>query len=229
MTSWNLQGSKRTDLDRIAAELRRLGPDVILAQEIRRPQATGLAERLGLQHHWAFKHHPFRPLAPATAEGAAILTPHRLDDVGSEAISDETSLRSWRRRIVVWATVRRPDGSAHRVFNSHLSPHGLRAERVVEADRISAIAKRLGPIPPIIVGGDLNDHDDRELLDHLPGVEHVPSPATNPAEAPRQILDHILLPTDADDVTIDVPEGGDRWREMSDHLPVTVGFTPSPG
>ena len=38
-------------------------------------------------------------------------------------------------------------------------------------------------------------------------------------------LDHVLLPPEAESVTVSVPGGGGHWPEISDHLPVTVRFT----
>ncbi|MEL6893837.1 MAG: endonuclease/exonuclease/phosphatase family protein [Actinomycetota bacterium] len=225
VVTWNVQGRKRTDLDRVAGELERHTPDVVLLQEVRRPQAAELAKRLGLHHHWMFKHHAFAPLFPRFAEGAAILSPHVVRDCGSAVVSDATSKRSWRRRIVVWALVERNDHSAYRVFNAHLSPHELRTQRLDEADRITAIAERFGDSPPIITGGDLNDHGEPEVLERLPGIEHVPVPPTNPASAPVNTLDHVLLPADATDVELDVPSGGPQWDRVSDHLPVMVRFS----
>ena len=222
--TWNLQGSKRTDLERVAAETRDRRPDVVLLQEVRRPQAATLANLLDLHHEWAFKHHPIWPFFPGRAEGAAILTPHDLTDRGAEVVSDATSRWNWRRRIVMWATVHR-DGESIRAMNAHLSPHDLRGERLDEADRIATIADSLGTPPPLVLGGDFNDHGDPEPLERLPGVEHVPSPPTNPADDPRNVLDHVLLPADAADVELEVPAGGPQWDDVSDHLPVTVGFT----
>lgn len=223
--TWNLQGTKPTDLDRVVDEIRRRAPDVMLLQEIRRPQAVELGRRLGMDHHWVFKHHAFAPLATDHAEGAAILTPHALTQRGSDVVSDSRWKRWWRRRIAVWALVERADHTAYRVVNVHLSPHDLRDQRLVEADRISAIVARWGDAPPVIVGGDMNDHREAEPLERLPGVEHVASPPTNPAVAPTNVLDHILLPSDATDVSLEVPDGGPRWDGVSDHLPVTVSFS----
>lgn len=225
VATWNLQGSKATDLDVVAATLEERSPDIVLLQEVRRPQADELGERLGMAVYWAFKHHAFFPLLPGQAEGAAILSPHDLDATGSTVISSARWRRWWRRRIAVWAVVRRTDYSAYRVINLHLSPHDLRDERLAEADKVSALAAGFGDAPPLIVGGDFNDHGDLTPLERLPGVEHVPSPPTNPADEPVNVLDHVLLPADARDVELGVPAGGARWDDVSDHLPVTVSFS----
>ena len=48
---------------------------------------------------------------------------------------------------------------------------------------------------------------------------------SNPAIAPRQRLDYVLVP-DSAAVTANVtPAGGDRWNDLSDHLPVLVAFS----
>jgi endonuclease/exonuclease/phosphatase family metal-dependent hydrolase len=42
---------------------------------------------------------------------------------------------------------------------------------------------------------------------------------------PAQLLDHVLLPAAATDVSVSVPRGGTDWAAISDHLPVTVRFS----
>lgn len=223
--TWNLQGAKSTDLVRVAAVITEASPDVVLLQEIREPQADQLAEKLGMTAAWAEKHHPFRPFHRTRAEGAATLTPHSFDDTGDARVSDAMSMRSYRRRIVQWAVIQRADGSACRTFNVHLSPHDFEEERRTEANRINDIALSFEDDEPIVVGGDFNDADTDEIVDILPGIEHVPSPPTNPSDDPTDRLDHILVPATASDVSVYVPAGGDEWAALSDHLPLTVHFT----
>lgn len=224
VVTWNLQGSKRTDLDRVAAAIRAEAPDVVVLQEIRRPQARTLGTSLGMQRWWAQKHNPYRPFLTGRAEGAAILTPHDLTDCDHAVISDATSKRSYRRRIVLWATVTRSDHSAYRVFDAHLSPHEMAAERLAEAGRVSTIAARLGDASPTIVAGDFNNHAEPDVIDALPGRELSPAPATNPSESPDQHLDHVMVPTGSTLIDMSVPIGDHGWAELSDHLPVTVRF-----
>lgn len=224
MTTWNLQGSKTTNIGKVVAELRAIDPDVILLQEVRRPQAHAIAGELRMVHEWAFKHHALFPLFGSRAEGLAILTPHSFYGRGSQVISSTRWRRWWRRRIAQWGVVRRADHSAYRIINLHLSPHGLRDERLAETDEVVAIAERMGNAPPLIVGGDFNDHGDLEQLERLPSVEHIASPPTNPAEAPINVLDHVLLPDLALAAEMTVPDGGAQWTGVSDHLPVTVSF-----
>ena len=92
--------------------------------------------------------------------------------------------------------------------------------RTGERDR-----RRDGDDPPAIVAGDFNDADDPTIIDALPGVEHVVPSNSNPSGQPTQLLDHVLLPADAIDVSVGVPAGGTDWAAISDHLPVTVRFT----
>jgi len=223
--TWNLQGSKSTDLDRVADVIDEAAPGVVLLQEVREPQANQLAERLAMTVTWDEKHHPFRPFRRSRAEGAATLTPYALEDPGHARVSDATSMRSYRRRIVQWAVVRRADGSALRTFNVHLSPHDFESERRAEANRIHDIASSFDDDHPIVVGGDFNDDATDEIIEILPGVEPIPSPPTNPSERPTDRLDHILVPVTATDIAVHVPDGGNAWAELSDHLPLTTRFT----
>ncbi len=224
VVTWNIQGAKRTDLRRIAEVLDEARPDAVLIQETRRAQARELADRLGMRVEWAYKHWALTPFFTQFAEGAAILTPHFLSSTGDSVISSTTSRRTWRRRIVMWGLVERDDQTAYRVYNAHLTPHDAAAERLAEAGRISEIVEAAGDAPPAVVGGDFNDVDQPELLDALPGVEHVRPAPTNPASAPMHVIDHVLLPVEATGVTVDVPPGGPEWRNVSDHLPVIVRF-----
>ncbi len=224
IVTWNIQGAKRTDLRRVAEVLDQARPDAVLIQETRRAQARELADRLGMRVRWAYKHWALNPFFNRFAEGAAILTPHALSETGDTVISSATSRRSWRRRIVMWGLVERDDHTAYRVYDAHLTPHDEPAKRLAEAGRITAIVEAAGDSPPAVLGGDFNDVDQPELLDALPGIEHVRPAPTSPANAPTDVIDHVLLPAEATGVTVEVPAGGPEWRDVSDHLPVIVRF-----
>lgn len=223
--TWNVQGAKRTDLDRVAEVIADATPDLVVLQEVRRSQAQRLATRLDMSDAWAEKHHPFRPFFPDRAEGAAILSPHALSGVGSTRVSDARSMRSFRRRIVQWGVARRADSSTCRVLNVHLSPHDSAEERRTEAQRIRDIAARFVDDHPLVVAGDFNDDGTDEIVEILPGIEPIRSPPTNPSERPTDRIDHILVPADATAVMVWAPAGGARWAELSDHLPLTTHFT----
>ncbi len=223
--TWNLQGAKRTDLDRVAAVISEAQPDVAALQEVRKPQAKRLAEHLSMTRCWAEKHNLLRPLFAGWAEGAAILSPHHMSGVGHTRISAAASKRTYRRRIVQWATIARDDASGYRIYNAHFSPHDLSVERFAEAARVADLIEDHGDTPPVVVAGDFNDADEPQIVAELPGVEAAQLPLTNPADTPRQTLDHVLVPADATIVSISAPPGGDDWEALSDHLPVTVRFT----
>lgn len=225
MLTWNIQGSKRTDLERVAEVILGAGPDVVVLQEVRRPQAEALAAALQMAVTWDEKHNPWRPFRSDRAEGASILTPHRLLDHDHRRISDAGSMRSYRRRIVQWAVIRRPDQSACRVFNAHLSPHDFADQRRREAGRIESIADGFDDDLPVVVGGDFNDAGTSEIVDILPGIEPVPPPPTNPSVHPTDRLDHVLVPPGTTDYSVFAPDGGAEWAELSDHLPLTARFS----
>ncbi|NND76270.1 MAG: hypothetical protein HKN44_14825 [Ilumatobacter sp.] len=223
--TWNLRGSAKPALDRVAATVRAEEPDVVVLQEVRRSQGVQLAQALAMRFTWALKHYPWTPLLRGAAEGMAILTPHALDAAGHSEISEGRSRWTYRRRIAQWALVGRPDTSAYRVYNLHLSPHDRSFERRSEAVAVADIVAGHGDAPPAIIAGDFNDDTDGSIIYALPGIEHLTPSPTNPAESPAQTLDHVLLPPEARNVTVTVPAGGSEWAELSDHLPVTVRFT----
>lgn len=222
--TWNLQGSRRTDMGRVVEVIGAESPDVVAVQEVRRSQAAELADALAMSHEWVFKHHPLLPFLPDRAEGAALFTPHSLGQVSSAVVSRTTSRRSYRRRVAQWGVVSRADATGYRVLNVHLSPHDRPDDRLGEARRIAQIAQGFGDAPPIVVAGDLNNDGEPSVTAALPGVEHVTPGPTNPSSDPVQRLDHVLLPAEATAVSTSVPGGGRDWSDLSDHLPVTVRF-----
>lgn len=222
--TWNVHGSAKPDVAAIASAVMVEAPDVLIVQEIRRSQAAELAAALPMRYSWALKHYPYSHLLWWRAEGMAILTPHLLDAAGHTQISDGHSKLTWRRRIAQWALVGRPDGTAARIYNLHLSPHQDAAARRSEALHVTELVDGHGAEPPVVVGGDFNDADDPSIIFTLPGIEHVVPPDSNPSAQPSQRLDHVLLPVDAADVSVSVPAGGADWAAISDHLPVTVRF-----
>ena len=222
--TWNVHGSACPDVDALAAAVLDETPDVVVLQEIRKRQAAALATSMQMRYSWVVKHYPYTRLMPRRAEGMAIMTPHLLDAVGHTEVSDDQPMRSWRRRIAQWGLVGRADRSMLMIYNLHLSPHDATVRRV-EAAQVSDLVAAIGDDPPAIVAGDFNDAGDPTIIETLPGLEHVVPPMSSPSDAPTQLLDHVLLPAGAQDVTVSVPPGGARWAAISDHLPVTVRFT----
>jgi len=223
--TWNVHGSERPEATALAAAIRNQSPDVVVLQEIRKQQAASLAGALQMRYSWVVKHYPYTKLMWWRAEGMAIMTPHLLDAVGHTEVSDNQPTRSWRRRIAQWGLVGRADRSMLMIYNLHLSPHHDAESRRSEAARVRELVASIGDDPPPVVAGDFNDADDVSIIDALPGVEHVVPAMSNPSEDPTQLLDHVLLPSEATDVTVSVPAGGAQWAAISDHLPVTVRFS----
>lgn len=226
VTTWNVHGSEQPALDRVAEALRVESADVILLQEIRRSQAITLSRSLGARFAWARKHYPYSRAMYRWAEGLAIMTPHTLAAAGHAELTSRQSHNSWRRRIAQWGLIGRSDGSTVRAYNVHLSPHEDAAARRAEAVRLTELVSEHGDtIDDVVVGGDFNDDLDASVIYALPGIEHITPPNTNPAEEPTKLLDHVLLPAGATDVSVTVPSGDATWAALSDHLPVTVRFT----
>jgi endonuclease/exonuclease/phosphatase family metal-dependent hydrolase len=224
VTTWNLHGSTGPPIASVAARLRELTSDVIALQEVQRRQAESLAQSLGMQHHWALKHYPWTPLLKSKAEGLAILTPHTLSATGSASLTPNRSDWSYKRRIVVWGLVARPDHSAYRVYDAHLIGGDAVTDRLDQARRVAALVAEHGGAP-IVVAGDFNDSDEPAVVDTLRGIEGVATALTNPSDIPRQRIDHVLVPDAATDIAVKVPAGGAEWAALSDHLPVTTTFT----
>ena len=223
--TWNVHGSARPDIEALATAIASETPDVVTVQEIRKQQAASLATTLQMRYAWSLKHAPYTRLMWWRSEGLAILTPHLLDAVGHTEVSDDQPIRSWRRRIAQWGLVGRADRSMLMIYNLHLSPHDDADARRAEAVRVSELVAAIGTDPFPVVAGDFNDSGDPSIIDALPGVEHVVPSMTNPSASPSQLLDHVLLPAEATNVTASVPSGGPAWVAISDHLPVTVRFT----
>jgi endonuclease/exonuclease/phosphatase family metal-dependent hydrolase len=223
VTTWNLHGSVGPPIASVAARLRAVPSDVVVLQEVQRRQAGSLAEALGMRHHWALKHYPWTPLLKSKAEGMAILTPHTLSATGSESLTPQRSLWTYKRRIVVWGLVQRPDHSAYRVYDVHLVGGDASQDRLDQAQRVAALVAEHGGAPAV-VAGDFNDSRDAAVVDSLPGIEGTATVPTNPAGTPTQRIDHVLVPHAATDIKVTVPAGGAEWAALSDHLPVTTTF-----
>ncbi|MGD9996234.1 MAG: endonuclease/exonuclease/phosphatase family protein [Ilumatobacteraceae bacterium] len=223
--TWNIRGSARPDPDRIAEVIAGQQPDVVALQEVRRGQARALAAALGWRHVWTRKHYPYTPLAWWTAEGLAILSPHPLESTTSRSLTPGTSTWTYRHRVVLIATVRRGEESL-RVHDTHLAAHHQPDARIDQAGRIASIIG--DESVPVIVAGDLNADGEVEVIRpfHAVGLRDAGSGPTHPSTSPRRRFDYVLVPARATVVDAHVPDGGDAWRELSDHLPLTVELVP---
>ena len=230
VVTWNILGAKDPDLAALATVLREREPDVVGLQEVRRNQIRRLAKRLGWHYAWARKHYPYSPLVWWRAEGIGIVSPWQVSARMRTTISPGVSTWVFKHRVLVAATVTRRDG-ALRVFNTHLASHDA-TERVAQAKRV-ADRMRADPARLKILTGDLNTTDDSdvEVLREFRavGLADPGGNDTEPANAPHQRLDYVLVPFDAHVTSTHTPDGSDIWRDLSDHLPVMVVFEPPAG
>jgi endonuclease/exonuclease/phosphatase family metal-dependent hydrolase len=222
--TWNVLGREQQHLERVVDHVRTQGPDIVALQEVRRAQARTIARQIGWHVCWRRKHFPYGPMW-WRAEGLALLSPWPLSHARRRSLTPRESIFTYRHRIMLSATVTRHDDRLA-VYNTHLSSDsatGRMEQAELLARLISDDAPRL-----MALCGDLNVHGDEpevmRALRPLCLVDHGLDP-TNPSNAPVLRLDVVLVPQTATDVRVDVPEPGDAWREISDHLPVTANFT----
>lgn len=230
VTTWNLLGSADPDAGAIAARLADLDADVVALQEVRRGQAHRIAKNLRWGVVWRRKHYPYSPLVWWRAEGLAVLSRHHMSDVRRDTLSRREPIWIYRHRVMVSVRVHRGT-SALRVHDLHLASDDADA-RVAQAvravDAARAYAHRTGTSgAPVVVCGDLNAADEPAVLGALGalGVRDPGGAHSEPADAPRQRLDYVLVPEHARAATSSTPPGGPDWRQLSDHLPVTATFT----
>ena len=148
------------------------------------------------------------------------MTPHAVGELVSISISPGVSTWTYRHRVAMAATVTRADDDALRVVNTHLASHDA-DQRIAQARRVVGI---IGDRRPAAVAGDLNAVDEVEVIREF-GTAGLVDPGgdySNPSIAPVQRLDYVLVPEPATVTSRLTPEGGERWHELSDHLPVLV-------
>jgi len=222
--TWNILGAKNPDLAAIALHVRDNRPDVLALQEVRHTQAQALGAMLGWRVAWTRKHFPLTPLLWWRAEGQAVLAPKKLIDARAYMLSDGPSTWSYRHRVMVAATVVRGDDRLC-VYNLHLS--NTSADERIEQAKRAADFIAAEPATLRIVCGDMNAANEQEVVRefHVVGVRDTGGDSTNPSRAPMQRLDYVLVPENAKVSAIETPDGGDKWADISDHLPVLVEFS----
>lgn len=224
--TWNVQGGHRFDRKFIRAHIVERGATIVMVQEIQRRQARRLADVLHMDHRWARKHTPF----PGFTEGMAILAPDPISSLTVDVVTS-ASPWSWRRRIVVGATITPPDGKSIRILNVHLSSHDASDRRVGE---LAAIANVNGRNHLDVIGGDFNtdlnasptaaafDHRDASPL----GSPTCWAPGPRAGHGPVTRLDSIFVDEPWVIGTANTPTTElDRWAKVSDHLPVDVAIS----
>jgi endonuclease/exonuclease/phosphatase family metal-dependent hydrolase len=219
--TWNVRGAARPDERLLADVLRRAEPDVVALQEVRHGQSRRLARRLGWHHVWAFKHNPWSPLLWWRAEGMAVLAPDPPADVWRACLTPGVHRLSYRRRVVIAATVHHDDDTL-RIYDVHLTTDDA-AMRIAQAHTITT-RMAADRSTPAVIAGDLNAAGERALLDVFAtrGMVDPHGAPTSPAWAPYQRIDAVLVPSTATVVDHRTPPGGPPWAVLSDHLPVLV-------
>jgi endonuclease/exonuclease/phosphatase family metal-dependent hydrolase len=224
--TWNIRGARQPNVREVAGVISEQEPDVAALQEVQRAQLRRLAKQLGWHYAWARKHYPYSPLLWWRAEGIGILSPWSVTAPLRTNISPGVSTWIYKHRVLLAATVRRRDGEL-RVFNTHLASHNA-DDRLAQAKRV-ADRLRADTTQCKVLSGDLNTTDDSEIEVlrefRAVGLTDAGGTVSNPAIAPYQRIDYVLLPDAATLISSHTPEGGELWAQLSDHLPVLVEFS----
>ena len=225
--TWNLQGSQRPDITKVADKIQQFQPNIIAIQEIQKHQARALARRLEWSYVWAFKHNGYGPLLPRRAEGMAIMSRLPLSNTGETTLTSEYGRFTYRRRIAMWADINL-NAQAITLVNTHLASDDVGDEGSNQARTLRTLID--GWQQHVLIAGDLNDHQRPDIVNIL-NAEHnhdawtnstsrSRNGLTNPTKNPYQRLDHILAPRTHTIARVEVPDTDQSWIELSDHLPV---------
>jgi endonuclease/exonuclease/phosphatase family metal-dependent hydrolase len=226
--TWNLQGSQRPDITKVADKIQQFQPDIIAIQEIQKHQARALARRLEWSYVWAFKHNGYGPLLPRRAEGMAIMSRLPLGNTGNTTLSSGYGRFTYRRRIAMWADI---NLNAHTItlVNTHLASDAVGDEGSNQARTLRTLIYDWQQ-QHLLIAGDFNDHHRPDIVKIL-SAEHNQDAwtnatsrsrngLTNPTKTPYQRLDHILVPHTSAVEYVEVPDTNNDWTALSDHLPV---------
>ncbi|MEM7274490.1 MAG: endonuclease/exonuclease/phosphatase family protein [Actinomycetota bacterium] len=176
IVSWNLWWRFGPWEDRqagIAAELRRLDPDVVLLQEVWSDDDVDQAARLaaGLGHHLV---RTTRPNGDPQRFGNAILSRWPIRSSTMVRLPGEDGAPS--HRSVLAATVEAPHG-LQPVITTHLAwQYGASALRSRQLTEVVALVDRHrssladSEAPPVILGGDLNAVPESDEIRRLTGL-----------------------------------------------------------
>ena len=229
--TWNLQGSQRPNIDRVADKIQQFQPDIIAIQEIQKHQARALARRLGWSHVWAFKHNGYGPLLPRRAEGMAIMSRLPLSNTGETTLTSAYGRFTYRRRIAMWADINL-NAQAITLVNTHLASDAVGDEGSNQARTLRTLidGRQQQQQQHVLIAGDFNDHQRPDIVNIL-NAEHNQDAwtnsmsrsrngLTNPTKTPYQRLDHILVPRTFTIEHVEVPDTNVDWATLSDHLPV---------
>ncbi len=236
LMTWNVHGAARPDPEALAAVIRAARPDVVALQEIRPRQAVAVTGALGWPSPlWSLKHLGYGPVW-WMAEGLALASPLPQGRGRAFTVSATTSPFTFRRRIAQRLELVAA-GTRVRCWHTHLASGDDPAERVGQAERLSRLERAEPPLEAVVVLGDLNlaegerlpaPFTDLGLADawdvaaRRVGSDHG---CTNPAAAPAQRLDRVLVRgLTVEEIVVPDPAvpGAPPYATLSDHLPVVV-------
>lgn len=139
-------------LDRVAAEIAELEPDVVLVQEVDRFQSrTGRVDQAAHLARAAGMHLSYSPtmVRGRGQYGTLVLSRHEIVQEGRYPLTGRPGLEP---RAVQWVTLD-VQGQPVRVYNTHLEAVRPRVRRR-QAQQVASLVRR-DPLP-VVVGGDLN-------------------------------------------------------------------------
>ncbi len=225
-------------LELIAAEIRRLDPDIVCLQEVPwhwGSAARALAQSTGL--NYLYLRANGNRWAILFEEGEAILSRYPLRDATVTIL--QASAGPFEHRVALQATAVTPWGDL-RVVSTHLT-HGDPAVNEAQAASLIAFVAAGDTSAPVVVAGDFNAREDSPQIQALraagwidtyraahpddPGHTCCTGDLTDPYQALDKRIDYIfLVPGDgslrvADSrVILNLPaSSGDGWLWASDH------------
>ncbi len=210
---------ERIDLERIAALINRLEPDLVALQEVDRvvdrtggvDQATALGELTGMTAVFG----EFMSYQGGDY-GMALLSRWPVIETTNHRLPDGVEPRS-----ALAARVRSPTSGRELVFvGVHL--YRTDEERLAQAKRVADVLA--GEETPVVLAGDFNSTPDSEVMRQLARTWHIADKGTDrltwPSYEPEMEIDYVLLrPVEAlrplDHRLLDEPV-------ISDHRPVWI-------
>jgi len=237
-------------LDLIAAEIRRLDPDIVCLQEVPwhwGSAAQDLAERTGLNH--LYMRANGNRWAILFEEGEAILSRYPLRDTTATGLAPRAGI--FEHRVALQATAVTPWGDLC-VVSTHLT-HGDPAVNETQAASLIAFVDPDGPSGPSgVVAGDFNAREDSPQIQALraegwidtyrathpddPGATCCIDDLTDPGQSLDKRIDYIFfIPGDSSikvldsRVIFDQPApSGDGWLWASDHAGLLTTLSGAP-
>jgi endonuclease/exonuclease/phosphatase family metal-dependent hydrolase len=215
VVTWNVHGSARPNSQDIAGVLARTKPDVVCLQEVRHPNAIEIAAALGwTEPAWAFKHNAY--VWRHLAEGIAVLSRLPIVATRNAVLSESRPRTSYRRRVVLEATVQLATGVRIAVANTHLSTEPV--DRAHQAERLIRFARSAS-----IIAGDLNDDAAGPTLATLAAAGWTdPGPAD-----PDWRVDFVLTPRGSTGTPVASPVPIPEIDALSDHRLIVVDVIPA--